>query len=92
MDEKDKAILETYYKLEKQQMINQKTKNQYSKILVSIIVLINILFVIATMYLYYLKGTEPVALITAFFGFTTVELWNLATIKKKKIDKENYNE
>lgn len=34
-------------------------------------------------------GHEPTALITAVFGFITVELWSLAGVTKKKIDKEN---
>jgi hypothetical protein len=40
------------------------------------------------MILFLKKGSEPVALIGAWFSFTTVELWNLAKIKTKKIDKE----
>jgi hypothetical protein len=39
------------------------------------------------MVLFLKKASEPVALISAWFSFTTVELWNLATIKKRKIDK-----
>lgn len=33
-------------------------------------------------------GHEPTALIAAVFGFITVELWSLAGVTKKKIDKE----
>jgi len=40
------------------------------------------------MILFLKKGSEPVALIGAWFSFTTVELWNLAKIKRHKIDKE----
>ncbi len=34
-------------------------------------------------------GQEPTALIAAVFGFISVELWSLAGVTKKKIDKEN---
>jgi len=33
--------------------------------------------------------SEPVALITAWFGFTGGELWMLSSIKKKKLIKQS---
>lgn len=66
----------------------EKPKKEYSKIIVSAIIIVNILFTIGIMILFLKKGSEPVALIGAWFSFTTVELWNLAKIKTKKIDKE----
>lgn len=66
----------------------EKPKKEYSKIIVSAIIIVNILFTIGIMILFLKKGSEPVALISAWFSFTTVELWNLAKIKTKKIDKE----
>ena len=66
---------------------DKKTKKEYSKIIVSAIIIINILFTIAIMVLFLKKGSEPVALIGAWFSFTTVELWNLAKIKQHKINK-----
>ena len=67
---------------------SDKPKKEYSKIIVSAIIVVNILFTLCIMILFLKKGSEPVALIGAWFSFTTVELWNLAKIKTKKIDKE----
>ena len=67
---------------------DKKTKKEYSKIIVSLIIIINILFTIAIMVLFLKKGSEPTSLIVAWFSFTTVELWNLAKIKQHKINKE----
>lgn len=74
--------------LQKLKSKEQKEKKGYSKIIVSAIIVVNILFTLCIMILFLKKGSEPVALISAWFSFTTVELWNLAKIKSKKIDKE----
>lgn len=66
----------------------EKPKKEYSKIIVSAIIVVNILFTLCIMILFLKKGSEPVALIGAWFSFTTVELWNLAKIKQHKINKE----
>ena len=66
----------------------EKPKKAYSKIIVSAIIIVNIIFTIGIMILFLKKGSEPVALIGAWFSFTTIELWNLAKIKRHKIDKE----
>lgn len=66
----------------------EKPKKEYSKIIVSAIIVVNIIFTLCIMILFLKKGSEPVALIGAWFSFTTVELWNLTKIKTKKIDKE----
>lgn len=66
----------------------EKPKKEYSKIVVSMIITVNILFTLCIMILFLKKGSEPVALISAWFSFTTVEMWNLAKIKRHKIDKE----
>jgi len=66
----------------------EKPKKEYSKIVVSMIIAVNILFTLCIMILFLKKGSEPVALISAWFSFTTVELWNLAKIKQHKINKE----
>lgn len=68
-------------------------KKNYSKYIVTCIIALNVLFTIAILYVFSHTGNEPSTLISAFFAFTTVELWSLAGIKKKKIEKENdYNE
>lgn len=66
----------------------KKGKGQYSKALVSLILLLNIVFTIAVFFVFARTGSEPSTLITTWFSFTTVELWSLARIKKKKIDRE----
>ncbi len=63
-------------------------KGQYSKALVTLIILMNIIFTIAVFVVFARTGSEPSTLIATWFSFTTVELWSLARIKKKKIDRE----
>ncbi len=60
---------------------------KFSKWIVSLVILLNVLFTAAVLYIYYRIGTEPAALIGAWFGFTTVELWALAGIKKREIER-----
>lgn len=66
----------------------KKGKGQYSKALVTMIICLNIIFTIAVFFVFARTGSEPSTLIATWFSFTTVELWSLARIKKKKIDKE----
>lgn len=66
----------------------KKGKGQYSKALVTLIILMNIIFTIAVFVVFARTGSEPSTLIATWFSFTTVELWSLARIKKKKIDRE----
>lgn len=66
----------------------KKGKGQYSKALVTLIILMNVIFTIAVFVVFARTGSEPSTLIATWFSFTTVELWSLARIKKKKIDRE----
>ena len=66
----------------------EKKKSNFSKGLVSFIVSVNVLFTVAVLWIFLQTSAEPTALIGAWFAFTTVELWQLATIKKKKVDNE----
>lgn len=68
-----------------------KNKKDFSKFVVTIVVIMNVLFTIATLYVFMKTGNEPTTLITCFFGFTTGELWMLASIKKKKVTNTNSN-
>jgi len=61
-------------------------KNRFSKIIVATVVLLNTGFTAAVLYTFLRVGSEPTALIAAWFAFTTGELWMLAGIKKKKIE------
>ena len=65
---------------------------KFSKVIVSLVILLNTAFSIAVLFIFYRIGTEPTTLIGAWFGFTTIELWALAGIKKKEIEKQNDRE
>lgn len=60
---------------------------KFSKIILSIIILSNIIFTSTVLVIFINVGSEPVALIGAWFAFTTCEIWLLAGIKKCKIKK-----
>ena len=47
----------------------------------------NIIFTGAVLYVFLKTGNEPVALVGAWFAFTTGELWMLSSIKKAKVKK-----
>ena len=61
----------------------------FSKLIVTFVIVINILFTIGTLYIFLKTGNEPTALIGAWFTFTTVEVWQLAKIKRNKQDKQD---
>jgi len=65
---------------------------KFSKAIVSLVILLNAAFTVAVLFIFYRVGTEPTVLIGAWFGFTTVELWALAGIKKKEVEKFNGRE
>jgi hypothetical protein len=65
---------------------------KFSKFIVSLVILLNAAFTVAVLFIFYKVGTEPTTLIAAWFGFTTVELWALAGIKKKEVEKFNDRE
>lgn len=56
----------------------------FSKFIVTMVIILNILFTLAILYLFWLKGQEPRFLIGAWFAFTTGELWALALIRNTK--------
>ena len=65
---------------------------KFSKVIVSLVIALNIIFTVAVLFIFYRIGEEPTTLIGAWFGFTTIELWALAGIKKKEIEKQNDRE
>jgi len=65
---------------------------KFSKAIVSLVILLNTAFTVAVLYIFYRLGTEPTTLIGAWFGFTTIELWALAGIKKREIETRNDKE
>ena len=66
----------------------KKSKGNFSKFIVGFVIAINIIFTIAVLWIFLKTSAEPTALIGSFFAFTTVELWQLATIKKSKVKSE----
>ena len=65
---------------------------KFSKAIVALVIALNVFFTVAVLFIFYRIGTEPTALIGAWFGFTTVELWALAGIKKREIEIQNGRE
>ena len=65
---------------------------KFSKWIVAMVILLNAAFTVAVLFIFYRIGIEPVTLIGCWFGFTTVELWALAGIKKKEIEKNGGEE
>ncbi len=65
---------------------------KFSKAIVSLVILLNAAFTVAVLFIFYRIGTEPTTLIGAWFGFTTIELWALAGIKKREIETRNDKE
>ncbi len=60
---------------------------KYSKIIVMLIILANILFASSVLFIFFKVGNEPNTLIIAWFGFTTGELAIMGSIKKKEKSK-----
>ena len=70
-------------------MARKKNKNgNFSKGIIAFVIAANVTFTIAVLCIFLRTSSEPTALIGAWFAFTTVEVWQLATIKKKKVDSE----
>lgn len=69
-------------------MAKKKKKGFFSKLIVSFVIALNVVFTIAVLAVFLKTSTEPSSLIVAWFSFTTVELWSLAGIKKAKERKD----
>lgn len=69
-------------------MSRRSKKNRFSKFIVTLVFLLNILFTVAVLYVFMITGSEPMTLIGCWFTFTTGELWMLSSIKKTKVKKE----
>ena len=68
-------------------MAEKKKKGGFSKLIITLVVLMNIAFTSAVLYVFLKTSSEPVALVGAWFAFTTGELWMLSSIKKEKVKK-----
>ena len=69
----------------------KRKKNRFSKFIVTLVILLNILFTATVLYVFLKIGSEPMTLIGCWFAFTTGELWMLSSIKKSKVKKEGEN-
>lgn len=69
-------------------MDEKKKKKKFSKRIVTFVIVANVLFVAAILYVFLRVGSEPAVLIGSWFAFTTVELWSLAGITKREKDIE----
>ena len=63
-------------------------KGNFSKFLVWFIILLNIVFTAAVLFVFWHTGAEPSTLVVSWFAFTSSELIATAFIKGKKIRKE----
>lgn len=63
-------------------------KGKFAKRIISFVIGANVIFTILVLYLFFKTGLEPQTLITTWFAFTTVEVWQLAKIKMKKVEKD----
>jgi len=70
-------------KLIKKQKANKK-KGRFSKFIVVLVILLNVIFTTGIFYVFTKVGSEPSTLIVSWFGFTTVELWSLSKIKREE--------
>lgn len=64
-------------------------KGAFSKLIVMFVIIANVLFTASVLFIFLRTSAEPITLIGSWFAFTTVELWQLATIKKRKVDKDD---
>ena len=66
----------------------KKSKGEFSKAIVGFIITANIIFTGAVLWVFLKTSAEPATLIGSWFAFTTVELWQLAAIKKTKVQNQ----
>ena len=59
--------------------------NRFSKWIVALVILLNVTFTGAVLYLCLKSSIVPDSLIVAWFAFTTGELWLLSGITREKV-------
>jgi hypothetical protein len=57
---------------------------KFSKVIVALVIILNVFFTGAVLYVFLRTYTEPTVLIGCWFAFTTGELWMLAKIKREE--------
>lgn len=65
---------------------------KFSKWIVSLVIILNIVFSAVVLYVFLKIGSEPTTLIGCWFAFTTGELWFLSGIKKKELEQNSKEE
>lgn len=72
--------------------MKHKKKGRFAKKIIATVIMLNIIFTVAILLCFWHTGSEPASLVVSFFGFTTVELWSLAKIKRDKLKEERMSE
>ena len=67
-------------------------EENFSKPIVMLIILLNVIFTVAVLYVFLQTSNEPQVLVGSWFTFTTVELWAMAKIKRDKIKRGDGDE
>lgn len=88
MQRKKRLRYKTFWDYLKQFKDWLKKTLKFSKVIVMLIIYLNIRFTIEILELVRETQVEPSALIAAWFGFTTIELWSLSNITKVKVAEE----
>lgn len=89
----DEDELQKFLDKSRKKQSKRRNKTSYSKIIVTLIILLNVAFTTAVLYVLLISNIqEPTTLIISWFAFTTGELWLLSGIKKKEVqNKEGDN-
>ena len=69
--------------------VTNMKKGIFSKLVVFGVIIANVVFTVVVLKIFLRIGAEPTTLIMSWFGFTTAELWSLASIKKAKENNRN---
>lgn len=88
MDNLSETDLKNLLKLKEK----EKKKGNFSKRIVTFVILLNVLFTLGVLYVFTETGNEPMTLVGAWFAFTTVELWSLSKIKREEVKEDNEND
>ena len=66
-----------------------KKKMKFSKMIVTLVIVLNVIFTIAVFATFWHVGSEPAELIRMWFAFTSIELLSLSSIRKAKAKADN---
>lgn len=72
----------------KREIKEENKKIKFSKIIVTLVIILNIIFAGGVLYVFLKTSNEPSVLVGSWFAFTGTELWSLSSIKKKEINNE----